>query len=139
MTVLTRHNGTMASAPTVPPVSLEGLPTRWVARAEELAPYAPAAAEAFRTAATELRDHLASAEDSVTLKEAHAIGGYSIDHLQRLVSDGTIDNVGRKGRPRIRRRDVPVRPGHAVLRLGARPPQLSRSAVVTSAIKGAAR
>jgi hypothetical protein len=49
---------------------------------------------------------------SVTLKEAHLIGGYSIDHLQRLVASGELENVGRKHRPRIRRRDVPVKTGH---------------------------
>ena len=49
---------------------------------------------------------------SVTLKEAHRIGGYSIDHLQRILASGQVENVGRKHRPRIRRRDVPVKPGH---------------------------
>lgn len=54
----------------------------------------------------------ASSVEAVTLKEASLIGGYSIDHLQRLVASQQIENVGRKGKPRIRRGDVPTRPGH---------------------------
>jgi len=59
-------------------------------------------------------DGLEQARDTeaVTLKEAQAIGGFSIDHLQRLVASGQIENVGRKHRPRIRRSDVPIKPGH---------------------------
>jgi hypothetical protein len=49
---------------------------------------------------------------SVTLKDAHLIGGYSIDHLQRLVAGGELENVGRKHRPRLRRSDVPTKPGY---------------------------
>ena len=49
--------------------------------------------------------------EPVTLAEASRIGGYSVDHLQRLVRRGTIENMGRKGSPRIRRSDVPVRSG----------------------------
>ena len=52
--------------------------------------------------------------DAVTLKEASLMGGYSVDHLQREVSHGRIPNVGRRGRPRIRRCDVPKRPGHTL-------------------------
>jgi len=51
-------------------------------------------------------------EDTVTLAEAALLGGYSVDHLQRIVAAGTIENAGRKGAPRIRRTDVPVKPGH---------------------------
>jgi hypothetical protein len=51
---------------------------------------------------------------SVTLTEAHLIGGYSIDHLQRLVSSGQLQNLGRKGKPRIRRADVPIKPGRGL-------------------------
>src|SRR5947209_1768830 len=54
----------------------------------------------------------AQSAEAVTLKEAARLGGYSSDHLQRLVAEGQLENVGRKGRPRIRRADVPTRPGH---------------------------
>ncbi|HEX8726058.1 MAG TPA: hypothetical protein VF737_11785, partial [Gemmatimonadaceae bacterium] len=33
--------------------------------------------------------------------------GYSKDHLRKCVADGTIPNAGSKGRPRIRRGDLP--------------------------------
>lgn len=48
-------------------------------------------------------------ERPVTLLEASAIGGYSVDHLAHMVKTGRIVNVGERGRPRIRRRDVPVK------------------------------
>ena len=40
------------------------------------------------------------------------LSGYTVDHLQRLVPGGQLENIGRKGRPRIRRGDIPVKPGH---------------------------
>jgi hypothetical protein len=49
--------------------------------------------------------------DAISLREAHLIGGYSVDHLQRLVRSGKLANVGRKNRPRLRRADVPIKPG----------------------------
>lgn len=49
----------------------------------------------------------------VTLAEASKLGGYSIDHLQRLVSHATLPNVGKKGAPRIPRSAVPIKAGHA--------------------------
>lgn len=53
-------------------------------------------------------------EDTVTLSEASRIGGYSVDHLQRLVRQGTLENRGRKHAPRIRRSDVPTKPGYSL-------------------------
>ena len=58
-------------------------------------------------------------EDVVTLLEASRIGGYSVDHLQRLVARHTITNVGRKYAPRIRRADVPTKPGYSSATLPA--------------------
>ena len=46
-------------------------------------------------------------DEALTLREAAAESGYSEEHLGRLVRSGTIPNAGRKGAPRIRRRDVP--------------------------------
>jgi hypothetical protein len=110
------------------------LVTAWRSRAEQLAPYAPAAAQAFRDAASELEKvwNDASAE-AVSLAEAHRIGGYSVDHLQRLVASGALENVGKKGKPRIRIGDVPVKPGHRLPDTKSRG-QLDRSAVVASVI-----
>jgi hypothetical protein len=90
------------------------LVSRWLARADELEPYAPAAAEAFRRAAAELEAERRANDDPVTLREASLAGGYSVDHLQRLVAAGTLENIGRKNRPRIRRADIPVKPGRGL-------------------------
>lgn len=67
-------------------------------------------------------------EDHVTLKEASLLGGYSVDHLQRLLAAKSIENVGRKNAPRLRRSDVPTKPGRsnaAPLPAGVRGDQLS--------------
>lgn len=90
------------------------LATRWRGEARSLRRYgAESLADAAEHHADEL-DSAAAAQElhTVTLEEAEAIGGYSYSHLQRLVSDGTIPNAGSAGRPRILRRDVPVKPGH---------------------------
>ena len=54
----------------------------------------------------------ANALEALTLREAAMLSGYTVDHLQRLVSAGQLENIGRKGRPRIRRGDLPLKPGH---------------------------
>jgi hypothetical protein len=84
------------------------LPATWRDRAAELDPYAPPAAEAFRTAAAELEATLrAAADEELTLAEAAAESGYSAERLRRKVAGGEIPNAGRKGAPRIRRADLP--------------------------------
>lgn len=95
-------------------MSLPDLAARWLARADELGPYAPAAAEAFRRAASELELELRDVDDAVTLREASLAGGYSVDHLQRLVAAGKLENIGRRNRPRIRRADIPTKPGRGL-------------------------
>lgn len=90
------------------------LADRWRDEAEMLRSYA---AEPLATACEKHADELEAALgvvrlEAVTLDEAHEIGGYSYSHLQHLVADGTIPNVGSGGKPRIRRQDVPVKPGH---------------------------
>jgi hypothetical protein len=97
---------------------LSDLAAGWRSRADELAPYAPAAAEAFRRAAAELEAEVGASDGPVTLAEASRLGGYSIDHLQRLVASHKLDNVGQKHRPRIRRGDVPQKPGYLPPALG---------------------
>lgn len=46
------------------------------------------------------------------LRDAAAESGYSADHLGRLVRDGALPNAGKPNAPRIRRCDLPRRPGH---------------------------
>ena len=91
--------------------------SHWRSRATDLERYAPAAAQAFRDAADELAEALNGAEETVSLKEAAMLGGYPVDSLQRMVASGRIQNYGRKGKPRVRRADVPAKPGHGAFLL----------------------
>lgn len=90
----------------------DALPAAWRDRASKLEAYAPPAAEAFRAAARELEEVLeARAEELLTLDEAAEESGYSKRRLRELVSEGTIPNAGRKHAPRLRRSDLPRKPG----------------------------
>ncbi len=51
--------------------------------------------------------------EPLTLEQAARKSGYTLDHLSRLLRDGTLPNVGEPGSPRIRRKDLPRKPGHA--------------------------
>ena len=48
--------------------------------------------------------------DVLTLEQAVEISGYSYSHLQDLVASGAIPNVGKKGSPRVLRKDLPRKP-----------------------------
>ena len=50
------------------------------------------------------------ADERLTLAEASLRSGYSQDHLALLIREGRIPNAGRRGSPRIRAIDLPVRP-----------------------------
>jgi hypothetical protein len=82
-------------------------------------------------------------EFALTLREAARESGYSVDHLARLVREGTIPNAGRPRAPRISRKDLPRKasslPGrHPPLQLaGASPEQIARS--VVNSTQGATR
>lgn len=101
--------------------SLTEIRARWEERHREhtrlgtLVPFANVCAEVLN----DLRELVA--EDTLTLSEASLVGGYSVDHLQRLVARGAIQNYGVKGRPRIRREDVPRKPGHGSVALPPAP------------------
>lgn len=60
-----------------------------------------------------LRSLMEEADDVVTIREAAMLSGYSADHLRRAIATGQIPNAGRRGKPAIRRSDVPKKPGHA--------------------------
>jgi hypothetical protein len=49
-------------------------------------------------------------DERLTLAQASLRSGYSQDHLARLIREGRIPNAGRRGSPRIRAGDLPVRP-----------------------------
>ncbi len=46
----------------------------------------------------------------LSLPEAAARSGYTVEHLGRMVREGRIPNAGRKGSPRIRSADLPRKP-----------------------------
>ena len=93
---------------------LEVLRDRWRSEAEHVRPYNAGAAHAYELAARELEEALRSADaEALTLEEAARESGYSIDHLRHMVADGKITNAGRYRSPRIARRDLPKRAGHA--------------------------
>ena len=73
-----------------------------------------------------------SEEAPLTLKEASELGGYSEDHLGRLLREKKISNAGRKGAPRIRRADVPTKSGYVAP--GASSPEVDREQIVRSVI-----
>lgn len=52
-------------------------------------------------------------EEPLDLAAASRESGYTRSHLARLVRAGRIPNVGRRGQPQIRRRDLPTKPGLA--------------------------
>jgi hypothetical protein len=58
----------------------------------------------------------AAGEEALTLVEAAKESGYSADHLGRLVRAGDIENVGRAHAPKIRRRNLPRKPGTSLTR-----------------------
>ena len=86
------------------------LSVRWRERGDDLDPYAPAAAEAFRTAASELEAALQAAEDEL-LPPAQAVpeSGSSARTLRDHVAKGTLKNYGKRGAPLYRRGDLPRR------------------------------
>lgn len=94
--------------------TLLALSESWRQRATELRTWADAegAARSLEACAAELEAAVTAARDQeLTLAEASTESGYSERRLRELVSEGAIPNAGRKGRPRIRRGDLPRKPG----------------------------
>ncbi|MEP6496121.1 MAG: hypothetical protein ABJF01_25830 [bacterium] len=70
-----------------------------------------ARARSLEWAASRIERALRSDDDQqLTLSEAALRSGYSTDHLARLIRDGRLPNAGRRGSPRIRVADLPIRP-----------------------------
>ncbi len=92
---------------------LSRLTTRWRTEAEILHRRgADEQADVLESCASELVDEgrFLSLE-ALTLEQAAKESGYSYSALQKLTRDGTISNVGKKGAPRVRRADLPKKPG----------------------------
>jgi hypothetical protein len=49
--------------------------------------------------------------EAITLQEASVWSGYSSRHIGRLIREGKLDNVGRPNAPRVRRGQLPMKPG----------------------------
>jgi hypothetical protein len=93
-------------------VTPANLPSIWRTRATQLGPYAPAAAQAFTEAATELESALDEAEmEMLGLEAAAAYSGYSPDHLRRLVREGGLPTERRGRRLYFRAGALPRKPG----------------------------
>ncbi len=93
---------------------LESLAKRWQAEADTVEQrYGDrTTAKLLRTLAAELTETLREeADELLTLAEAADLSGYASDTLRHRVSNGSIPNSGEPGRPRIRRGDVPTKPG----------------------------
>ena len=93
---------------------LTALAARWAAEASDLEVryHDDRGASLFRLCAAELLEAIREAEARVlTLTEASEASGYTSDHLRRLIADGTIPNAGRRGKPLVRRSDLPMKPG----------------------------
>lgn len=91
--------------------SLLRLAARWREEAGLLRGYgASEAAAAAESHAEQLTEAVAEAEHEIlTLDEAASVSKYSKRRLRELVADGSIPNSGRKGAPRIKRKDLPKR------------------------------
>lgn len=94
--------------------TLDEILAKWEARRLDgaqlgaLAPLATIAADVLK----DLRELELGASDVLSVKEAALLSGYSEDHLRREIARGQIANAGKKGKPAIRRADVPRKPGH---------------------------
>ena len=52
---------------------------------------------------------LRAGDELLSLSRAAQESGYSADHLSRMVREGRIPNSGRRSKPLIRRKDLPVK------------------------------
>lgn len=60
----------------------------------------------------EMLESLAAANDeALTLEEAERESGYHRDTIRHMLANGQLENVGRKGAPRVRRGALPRRAG----------------------------
>lgn len=74
-------------------------------------------ASVYRRVADELeRAREKRAQPLLSVEQAAAESGYSETHIRRLLRNATLPNAGQKHTPRVRRADLPRKPGS-----GARP------------------
>lgn len=106
------------------------LPARWRAEAEVLRKNGDERGAFLKELhAQELEDAVAAEQmQPISIREASELGGYTEDHLREQIREGKIPNAGRPGSPRIRRGEVPVKPGHKTVTPPAGPHTLSPGA-----------
>jgi hypothetical protein len=93
-------------------VTIAELRAHWLSEAAHVRPYNAGAAFAFEQAARELEEAMRQAEaETLTLAEAAREANMHPDSLRHLVSAGKIPNAGKRGAPRIRRKDLSRRAG----------------------------
>lgn len=94
---------------------LERLADEWEAEADTLRRRgAPRQAEALESAAKDLRQRIWECKvEPLTIAEAEEESEYSGRRLRELLSEEKIPNAGEPGSPRIRRADLPAKPGGA--------------------------
>ena len=93
-------------------MTLSEIRGRWAAKRDELAKLkASVDGATLCDQLLEDLDQLAlDPKESLTLSQASARSGYTTDHLSRLIRQGKLKNVGRKGSPRVFAADLPKRP-----------------------------
>ena len=91
--------------------AVQDLLTRWRSEAETVERCGhESTGKLIRRLAVEAEEALRDDQDeTLTLAEAALESSYSTEHLRKMVAAETIPNAGRKGRPRIRRGDVPLK------------------------------
>ena len=68
-------------------------------------------AEVLESCAADLEDWVRERElEALTLDRAAEETGFSYSALEKMVRAGKVANVGRKGAPRVRRGDLPIKP-----------------------------
>jgi hypothetical protein len=87
------------------------LSAKWRIDAELLASYgAEALANVARRHANELERAVREmGDDALDLATAAQESGYSRDRLRHMIASGELPNAGKRGAPRIRRGDLPIK------------------------------
>lgn len=71
----------------------------------------PAVGAVARVLLGEMEKFLAARDaELLTLDQAEKESGYSYDHLRKMIAAGTLPNHGRKGKPLVRRSELPKKP-----------------------------
>ena len=87
------------------------LAQHWRVTADSVRRYSPDLARFLEAVAEDLDVHEREYHlEALTLVQAAKASGYTPDHISRLIAEGRIENVGKKGAPRTRRADLPRKP-----------------------------